>query len=99
PPCISTLSLHDALPIYLYFFVGAGSTWPAAGLWSVSAGDWSDRADRPAYAHTTNPASSATASASATATHTSNPVATYAAAAASEDRKSTRLNSCHLGIS
>src|SRR5256884_7312678 len=71
-----------ALPIY--FFVGAGSTWPAAGLWAVSAGDGSARAAPPAYPHTTNPPSSATASASATATHTSKPVATSAAAAASD---------------
>src|SRR6266852_4129162 len=59
----------------LYFFVGAGRTWPAACLWSVGAGDRGDRADCAAYPHTTNPASSATASAAAAATHTAAPVA------------------------
>src|SRR5207237_10343475 len=54
----------------LYFFVGAGRNWPPACLRSVGAGDWGDRADCAAYAHTTNAACSATASASAVATYT-----------------------------
>src|SRR5207302_11059130 len=48
----------------LYFFVGAGSTWPAACFRSVDTGDRGDRADGAAYSRTTNPASSATVSAS-----------------------------------
>src|SRR2546426_3114844 len=61
----------------LYFFVGAGRTWPAACLRSVGAGDRCDRADRAAYPDTTNPAS-ATASACAAAP---TPVATSASSA------------------
>src|SRR4029077_9669262 len=52
----------------LDFFVGAGSTRPAACFRSVGAGDGGDRADGAAYPHTTNPASSATVSANAVAT-------------------------------
>src|SRR5439155_6266528 len=66
----------------LYFFVGAGRTWPAACLRSVGAGDRGDRADCAAYAHTTNPASSATASASAAATYAATAVTTASASSA-----------------
>src|SRR5207245_5962784 len=66
----------------LYFFVGAGRTWPAACLRSLGAGDRGDRADGAAYPHTTNPASSATVSASAAATHTATAVATASASSA-----------------
>src|SRR6267143_1082588 len=37
----------------LYFFVGAGRTWPAACFRSVGAGDRGDPADCAAYPHTT----------------------------------------------
>src|SRR6266852_6266209 len=66
----------------LYFFVGAGRTWPAACLWSVGAGDRGDRADYVACPHTTNPAPSASVSASAAATHTTTPVATASTSSA-----------------
>src|SRR6516162_826384 len=39
----------------LYFFVGAGRTWPTACFWSVGAGDRGDRADYAACPRTTNP--------------------------------------------
>src|SRR5260370_488179 len=65
----------------LYFFVGAGRTWPAACLRSLGAGDRGDRADCAAYPPTTNPASSATVSASAAATHPATPAAPGAATA------------------
>src|SRR5438132_6471782 len=64
----------------LYFFVGAGRTWPAARLRSVGAGDRCDRADRAAYPDTTNPAS-ATASSCPAPIHTPTPVATSASSA------------------
>src|SRR4029077_11899671 len=54
----------------LYFLVGPGRTWSAACLRSVGASDRSDRADCTAYAHTTNPASTA----SAAAAHTAAPI-------------------------
>src|SRR5215469_8940138 len=54
----------------LYLFVRSGRTWPAASFRSVCGGDRGDRADYAACARTTNPASSATTSASAAATHT-----------------------------
>src|SRR5712672_1140459 len=65
----------------LYFFVGAGGTWPAACFRSVGAGDRGDPADCAAYPHTTVSASAAaahivvnvttaTATASATASNT-----------------------------
>src|SRR5713226_6364215 len=66
----------------LYFFVGASRTWPAACLRSVGASDRGDRADCAAYSHTTNPASSATVSASAAATHPPTAVATATASSA-----------------
>src|SRR5260221_3357340 len=59
----------------LYFFVGASGTWPAACLWSVGGGDRGDRADY-AACPTTNPASSATVSASSASTPTATSVAT-----------------------
>src|SRR5260370_5477142 len=63
----------------LYFLVGAGRTWSAACLRSVGASDRRDRADCAGYPDTTNPASSATASAAAA--HTSTPVAPSAPSA------------------
>src|SRR5229473_1832661 len=63
----------------LYFLVGAGRTWSAACLRSVGTSDRSDRADCAAYPHTTNPASSATASAAAA--HTAAPIAPSASSA------------------
>src|SRR4029077_19647478 len=65
-----------AIEYDLYFFVGAGRTWPAASFRSVGAGDRGDRADYAACPHTTNPAS---ATASASATYTSSPSASTSA--------------------
>src|SRR5215831_21044449 len=66
----------------LYFFVGAGRTWPAACLRSVGAGDRADRTDCATYPHTTIPASSATARTSAVAPHTAAADATATASSA-----------------
>src|SRR6516165_7400044 len=72
----------------LYFFVGAGSTWPAARLRSVGAGDPGDRAD--CAATSTKATSSGTVRANAAATDTTTSASTTSASAATASHTATQ---------
>src|SRR5437899_4256176 len=87
---IYTLSLHDALPIYHFGAVLLHPLCVEAALTAHALDDHSRvSAKQDAHRARGDPAPAASAAASRTAS----------AAASSIDRKSTRLNSSHLGIS